>query len=124
MKTLNSLLFIFLMLGNFTMAQEIPLEAPAGFDIERTGIAKGKIDTISYSSKTVGNIREALIYFPPGYTKGKKYPVLYLLHGIGGDKKEWLNGANPQVILDNLYAENNLQPMLVIMPNGRAMKDD
>jgi enterochelin esterase-like enzyme len=50
--------------------------------------------------------------------------VLYLLHGIGGDEKEWLNGGRPQVILDNLYAAGRLQPMIVIMPNGRAMKDD
>ena len=50
--------------------------------------------------------------------------MLYLLHGIGGDEKEWLKGGNPQVILDNLYAENKLEPMIVVMPNGRAMKDD
>jgi enterochelin esterase-like enzyme len=53
-----------------------------------------------------------------------KLPVLYLLHGIGGDEKEWLNGGQPQVILDNLYAEKKVEPMIVVMPNGRAMKDD
>ena len=67
---------------------------------------------------------EALIYTPPGYSKKKKYPVLYLLHGIGGDEKEWLNGGHPEVILDNLYAEGKVEPMIVVMPNGRAMKDD
>jgi enterochelin esterase-like enzyme len=65
-----------------------------------------------------------LIYTPPAYSKSKKYPVLYLLHGIGGDEKEWLNGGHPQVILDNLYAENKIEPMIVVMPNGRATKDD
>ena len=65
-----------------------------------------------------------MIYTPPGYSKSKKYPVLYLLHGIGGDEKEWLKGGQPQVILDNLYAENKIEPMIVVMPNGRAMKDD
>ena len=64
------------------------------------------------------------MYTPPGYSKKNKYPVLYLLHGIGGDEKEWLNGAQPQIILDNLYADGKLQPMIVVMPNGRAMKDD
>jgi enterochelin esterase-like enzyme len=49
---------------------------------------------------------------------------LYLLHGIGGDEKEWLNGGHPEIILDNLYAENKVTPMIVVMPNGRAMKDD
>ena len=75
-------------------------------------------------SKTVGSKRRALIYTPPGYSKKKKYPVLYLLHGIGGDEKEWLNGGTPQVILDNLYADGKIEPMIVVMPNGRAMKDD
>ena len=105
-------------------AQNIDKIAPQGFDEPRTGIARGKIDTVFYSSKTVGVKRRALVYTPPQYSKGKKYPVLYLLHGIGGDEKEWLRGANPHVILDNLYADKKLAPMIVVMPNGRAMKDD
>lgn len=98
--------------------------APSGFDSLRTAIPYGKIDTISYSSKTVGVKRKVLVYTPPGFSKKKKYPVLYLLHGIGGDEKEWLNGAKPQLILDNLYDEKKIEPMIVVMPNGRAMKDD
>ena len=105
-------------------AQNIDKIAPQGFDEPRTGIARGKIDTVFYSSKTVGVKRRALVYTPPQYSKGKKYPVLYLLHGIGGDEKEWLRGASPHVILDNLYADKKLAPMIVVMPNGRAMKDD
>lgn len=110
--------------GIIASAQTLPLKAPQGFDSLRTEIAQGNIDTIIYISKTVGASRRALIYTPPGFTKKKKYPVLYLLHGIGGDEKEWLNGGNPQVILDNLYAANRIEPMIVVMPNGRAMKDD
>jgi enterochelin esterase-like enzyme len=72
----------------------------------------------------VGNSRRAIIYTPPGYSSKVKYPVLYLLHGIGGDEKEWLKNAQPQIILDNLYADKKLEPMIVVMPNGRAMKDD
>lgn len=105
-------------------AQSFENHAPVGYDSLRTGIQQGKIDSFLYNSKTVGAKRKALIYTPPGYTKSNKYPVLYLLHGIGGDEKEWLNGGHPQVILDNLYAENKLEPMIVVMPNGRAMKDD
>ena len=101
----------------------IPHSHP-GFDVEQIGIAKGKIDTIRYQSNTVGVQRKALVYTPPGFSKGKKYPVLYLLHGIGGDELEWLKNGKPQVILDNLYAENKLEPMIVVLPNGRAMKDD
>ncbi len=107
-----------------TYAQKIENQAPQGFDEMRVGIPTGKIDTIKYKSTTVGNTRKALVYTPPGFSKNKKYPVFYLLHGIGGDEKEWLNGANPQVILDNLYAEKKIEPMIVVMPNGRAMKDD
>ena len=108
----------------YSQAQDIERQAPPGFDSLRTDIAHGKIDSIMYESKTVGTERKALIYTPPGYSKDKKYPVLYLLHGIGGDEHEWLNGGHPNVILDNLYAENKIEPMIVVLPNGRAMKDD
>lgn len=104
--------------------QEIEKQAPSGFDSVRAGIPHGKIDTIKYYSRTVGATRRALVYTPPSYSKSKKLPVLYLLHGIGGDEKEWLNGGKPQVILDNLYADGKIEPMIVVMPNGRAMKDD
>lgn len=105
-------------------SQNTITSAPLGFDIIQDGIAHGRIDTITYNSKTVGSTRKALVYTPPGYSKDKKYPVLYLLHGIGGDEKEWLNGGHPEAILDNLYAEKKVEPMIVVLPNGRAMKDD
>ncbi|HWI89809.1 MAG TPA: alpha/beta hydrolase-fold protein [Flavisolibacter sp.] len=108
----------------FAANAQIVTQMPVTFDVVKENIPHGKLDTISYSSKTVGATRRALIYTPPGYSKKKKYPVLYLLHGIGGDEKEWLNGGHPQVILDNLYAENKIEPMIVVMPNGRAIKDD
>jgi len=98
--------------------------APGGFDKVREGIQRGRIDSVEYPSKTVGSTRKMLIYTPPGYTTNKKYPVLYLLHGIGGDHLEWYKNGAPQVILDNLYADKKLVPMIVVLPNGRAMKDD
>jgi enterochelin esterase-like enzyme len=105
-------------------AQKIENLAPRDFDVVRDGIMNGKLDTISYPSKTVGVTRRALVYTPPGFSRSKKYPVLYLLHGIGGDQKEWLKHGSPQVIFDNLYADKKLEAMIVVMPNGRAMKDD
>ncbi|MDI6401598.1 alpha/beta hydrolase-fold protein, partial [Balneolaceae bacterium ANBcel3] len=87
-------------------------------------ISRGRVDTVSYFSETVGSSRNALIYTPPGYSEEQDYPVLYLLHGIGGDEFEWFTHGTPHVILDNLYAENALEPMIVVLPNGRAMKDD
>jgi len=124
MKQLFFLLLVFSIGCLPANAQPAVKEAPKDFDLLRENILHGKIDTIRYPSKTVGTIRRALIYTPPNYSKKKKYPVLYLLHGIGGDEKEWLNGGHPQIILDNLYGENKIEPMIVVMPNGRAMKDD
>jgi enterochelin esterase-like enzyme len=107
-----------------TCSRPVFKSAPSGFDIYNSNIPHGKIDTIFYPSITVGTTRKALIYTPPGYSKSKKYPVLYLLHGIGGDEKEWFKNGQPQIILDNLYAEKKIEPMIVVLPNGRAMKDD
>jgi enterochelin esterase-like enzyme len=87
------------------------------------GIERGKLETVEYDSATVGVKRRAQVYTPPGYFKGRKYPVLYLLHGIGGDEYEWTRGGKANVILDNLYADKKAVPMIVVMPNGRASKD-
>jgi len=124
MKNLKLSMLAFLLISLSVAAQESIQPATAGFDVFQENIPHGKIDTIAYHSNAVDSKRKAIIYTPPGYTKKKKYPVLYLLHGIGGDEKEWLNGASPQVILDNLYANGKIEPMIVVMPNGRAMKDD
>src|SRR6187402_504665 len=124
MKKIISTIALFFMCNILVFAQKIEKEGPKGFDQLRTGIPAGKLDSIQYESKTVGSIRKALVYTPPGFSKNKKYPVLYLLHGIGGDEKEWLNGGKPQIILDNLLAEGKIKPMIVVMPNGRAIKDD
>jgi enterochelin esterase-like enzyme len=97
---------------------------PSGYDSYRSGISHGTVSTITYHSKTVGVNRQAKVYFPPEYTENKKYNVLYLLHGIGGDENEWLNYGQPKNILDNLFSEQKLAPMIVVLPNGRAMEND
>jgi len=124
MKQLITILAVLLVFGYNVKAQNTIIPAPPGFDIFHQVIPHGNIDTITYNSKTVGNKRKAIIYTPPGYSNDRKYPVLYLLHGIGGDEREWLNGGHPQVILDNLYSDKKVEPMIVVLPNGRAMKDD
>ena len=79
---------------------------------------------IQYDSKTVGTTRNMNIYTPPGYSTERKYPVLYLLHGIGGDETEWQQACKPEVVLDNLIADGKAEPMILVMPNGRAQKND
>lgn len=124
MKKIIATASMLFMCNLMLIAQKIEKEGPKGFDQLRPTIAHGTIDSISYNSTTVGAIRKALVYKTPGFSKDKKYPVLYLLHGIGGDEKEWLKGGTPQIILDNLFAEGKIKPMIVVMPNGRAIKDD
>jgi enterochelin esterase-like enzyme len=94
--------------------------APAGFDSRRDGIERGKLEAVEYDSKTVGIKRKMTVYTPPGYTKDKKYPVLYLLHGIGDNELGWTRTGKAETILDNLYANKKAVPMIVVMPNGRA----
>jgi enterochelin esterase-like enzyme len=99
-------------------------EPPQGFNVKRDNIDRGKLELVEYDSKTVGTRRKMLIYTPPGYGADKKYPVLYLLHGIGGDETEWNRFAKPDVLFDNLIADRKAVPMIVVMPNGRAQKND
>jgi enterochelin esterase-like enzyme len=94
--------------------------APAGFDGKRDGIPHGKMEVIDYESKVSGGARKMTVYTPPDYDKASKYPVLYLLHGIGGDENEWPRGGVPNNILDNLIADKKAVPFIVAMPNGRA----
>lgn len=107
-------------------ADDVPAfpEPPAGFDKQRDDIPHGKLEMIEYDSKTVGTRRKMHVYTPPGYTQDQKYPVLYLLHGIGGDETEWERFAQPQILLDNLIADGKAAPMIIVMPNGRAQEND
>jgi enterochelin esterase-like enzyme len=124
MRYVTLLIAFTIVFTNKSKAQNIIEHASPGFDSLHAAIPHGKIDTITYNSKTVGTKRKTLIYTPPGYSKKNTYPVLYLLHGIGGDEKEWLINGHPEIILDNLYAQGKVEPMIVVLPNGRAMKDD
>jgi enterochelin esterase-like enzyme len=99
-------------------------DPPADIVVKRDGIPHGKREMIEYDSKTVGTTRKMQVYTPPGYTTDKKYPVLYLLHGIGGDETEWERFATPDALLDNLIADGKAVPMIIVMPNGRAQKND
>ena len=73
---------------------------PEGFDKAREGIAHGKLEMVDYDSKSVGNKRRMQVYTPPGYSTDKKYPVLYLLHGIGGDER----GVAPRAVIPRSFS--------------------
>ncbi len=91
--------------------------APKGFDQARD-VPHGNVTTEEYDSKSLGFKRKVDVYTPPGYTKDKKYPVLYLLHGAGDTETSWVKKGSASVIMDNLYADNKAVPMIVVMPNG------
>jgi enterochelin esterase-like enzyme len=94
--------------------------APPGFDIRREGVARGRLERVEYDSTVTGTRRPAMVYTPPGYSANQRYPVLYLLHGLGADETVWANDLAANVILDNLIADKKAVPMVVVMPNGRA----
>jgi len=101
-------------------AMTLPNHAPANFTQVRPDTPKGKVETITYNSKSIGVDRKAVVYTPPNYNASQKYPVLYLMHGIGGNETHWTNLGAANVILDNLIADNKAVPMIIVMPNGRA----
>jgi len=114
-----------LLLAAPLMAQQPPAKLPAapkGFDKKRDNITRGKIETIEYDSKSVGAKRKMVIYTAPGLDTKAKVPVFYLLHGAGDDETGWKTKGAADIILDNLYADQKIVPMIVVMPNGFANK--
>src|SRR5690606_1096214 len=74
-------------------------------------------------SSVVDGKRPAIVYTPPGYSSDREYPVLYLLHGIGGNETHWTSFGGADAILDNLIAAGQAEPMIVVMPHGRASNE-
>lgn len=82
-------------------------------------VPHGVMQRLEYQSKSIDKAREALVYLPPGYDGSTgRYPVLYLLHGAGGDENVWPDRMRANVILDNLIADGELDPLVVVMPHG------
>jgi len=101
----------------------LPNHAPADFIQVRPDIPKGKLETITYNSKSIGVDRKAVVYTPPNYDPNQKYPVVYLMHGIGGNETHWTTLCAANKVLDNLIADKKAVPMIIVMPNGRATSD-
>ena len=87
-------------------------------------VAHGTVSKVWYESPTAGLTRRLTVYTPAGYeTSGKEYPVLYLLHGIGGDENAWSELGRAAQIMDNLIAQGKAEPMLVVMTNGNISEE-
>ena len=87
-------------------------------------VPHGTVSRIWYDSPALGLERRMAVYTPAGYeTSGKRYPVLYLLHGMGGDEEAWISLGRTAQILDNLIAQGKAKPMIVVMPNGNASQE-
>ncbi len=79
----------------------------------------GNLSKVWYDSPTIGTNRRMFVYMPYGYeTSDEKYPVLYLLHGGGGDEDAWTTMGRARQILDNLIEKGLAKPMICVMPNG------
>lgn len=108
-----------------TVVDEIPSEYRQSID------NGGTIELITYPSKAYyGNMedteKQAYVYLPAGYDETKQYNVMYLLHGIGGDIWEWgMTGDDSDIkkIMDNLIANGEIEPFIVVTPNGRSAVD-
>ena len=95
-------------------------DPPAGFNSRRDNVPHGSVNVAEYDSKTLGTRRQIRVYTPPGYSSDRKYPVLYLLHGIGANNRQWLDGCRAANVIDNLLADSKIQPLVMVFPNCDA----
>lgn len=95
-----------------------------GNNYKVNNVPHGTVSHIWYYSPTLKMNRRLTVYTPHGYESNKsKYPVLYLLHGMGGDEEAWISLGRAPQILDNLIASGQAKPMIVVMPNGNASQE-
>lgn len=97
---------------------------PDDFFGEEDGVTYGQVEAISYYSTIANQNRRAKVLLPPNYDSNKKYPVLYLLHGIGGSENEWLNCGHPVEIIGNLIAHGQAKEMIVVFPDECVQRVD
>ena len=94
--------------------------APQGFDAPRQVIATGRVERVEYTSSVTGGTKPAMVYTPVSYSSSQRYPVLYLLHGIGGNETHWTGPGAAAAILDNLIADKKAVPMIMPTPRTNA----
>ena len=104
--------------GNVRSGIEIPEEGVDFYNIK--DVPHGEIRSHWFKAKSNGENRLAYVYTPPGYDRDttRRYPVLYLQHGMGEDRRAWPNQGRTNFILDNLIAEGKARPMIIVMEDG------
>ena len=105
--------------GGFTMASianDMKTSAPNGFNQKRGGVDYGKVEKVTYQSKDAGGNKSMNVILPAGYTTSKKYPVFYVLHGIGGNEDSMVQ-MGMQTMLGNMLADGLCEPMIIVSLN-------
>jgi enterochelin esterase family protein len=116
----NQILFVVTILLAVAAAV-VDAQSPSPAYLQVRSIPHGIIQSVAYTSKSLGTDRKMIVYTPPNYEKSTdKYPVLYLLHGANSDETSWTTQGKAHVILDNLLADGKIKPMVVVMPFGYA----
>lgn len=93
-------------------------EGDRGSTYSVNDVAHGNLSKVWYDSPSLGMRRRMTVYTPAGYDGKRRFPVLYLLHGMGGDENAWSELGRAAQIMDNLIASGKAAPMIVVMPNG------
>ena len=99
---------------------QVPGAGPQFYDVKP--VPHGKVSIVPYASTSLGVSRTVWVYTPPGYERGKDYPVLYLLHGAGDIESGWTMIGRANNIIDNAIADARATPMVVVMPLGHAIQ--
>lgn len=99
----------------------VPGNPPEPWEVQ--DVPHGEIHHVFYKSKVIGDQSEYFVYTPPGYARGSKYPVLFLLHGNGwaGSVESWIAVGKANTIFDNLVASGRMRSMVVVMPSGYGL---
>jgi enterochelin esterase-like enzyme len=103
---------------------DVYYKKPIDYKTKKTEVTYGDIVTVQYDSTTVGKKRDVTIVLPPNYTADKKYPVLYLLHGLGQDNTQWVTEGKAEIVIGNLISSGDAKEMILVLPNCRARKND
>ncbi|MBC2666836.1 hypothetical protein H7F51_15060 [Novosphingobium flavum] len=107
--------------GGNQLSSLLMVSGPAARDWDMADVPHGSVEQVWAPAPVLHQpARRMAVYLPPDYhaRPARRYPVLYLLHGGGGDEESWLTQGRAAQILDNLIAAGRMAPMIVVMPNG------